>query len=292
MTQLKNIRAFIFLGIGLGCLLILVLSLPQLRFLPGVPFSLETPPPVIASGTSILQPGDLISFIRGLAAVVILLLIAYIVVHLLSPEGRKRLIADFIALVVVFLLVDLLATRPPAPLQTTPAQQDLGQPPILPTNPVATFTANPPAWADWIAIAALSTLMTLLVVILFRLARRKPEPTVLEQIAQQAEIALDRLREGGDGKNAIMRCYLKMNRVVSEERHIQREQAMTPQEFVHRLVAEGLPREPVVQLTQLFEQVRYGPAPAGRREEQMAVDCLTAIVSACRTPEERVQYET
>ena len=55
---------------------------------------------------------------------------------------------------------------------------------------------------------------------------------------------------------------------------------MTPREFEAALRSTGLPGEPVAKLTHLFEDVRYGAARSGPREEEQAVACLSAIVAA------------
>ena len=57
---------------------------------------------------------------------------------------------------------------------------------------------------------------------------------------------------------------------------------MTPHEFERILQERGLPRGPVHDLTQLFEQVRYGGYNPGRQEERVAVSSLSAIVTACQ----------
>jgi hypothetical protein len=72
--------------------------------------------------------------------------------------------------------------------------------------------------------------------------------------------------------------------VLSEQRNIQRPSHMTPREFETALAGQGLPRDPVQQLTRLFEDVRYGTRQPGEREERLALDSLAAIVSASQTP--------
>jgi hypothetical protein len=72
-----------------------------------------------------------------------------------------------------------------------------------------------------------------------------------------------------------------MTRVLITQKGIAREAAMTPREFETALAETGLPRESVRRLTRLFEDVRYGTMMPGRREELVAVDCLTDIVEAC-----------
>jgi hypothetical protein len=286
MIKPKDVRALIYLGISLACLLILSISISQLKFLPGVPFSLGNLPPEIAgNGGELSGEGNLVAIIRGLAALATILLAAYIISHLLTPEGRKRLLADVVALALLFLLMNLLAGNLKSPLAATQTPNESQPPEALPTAPIATFTANPPQWVDLIAIVILAVLLTVLFITILRITRRaRQKQTTLERIARQAETALDALREGSEPKDVVLRCYYEMSQVVREQQHIQRDQAMTPQEFEQTLLKQGLPGSAVQQLTHLFEQVRYGAEIAGKQEEQTAMDSLSAIIAACRNP--------
>jgi hypothetical protein len=288
VTIQKGARILIALGIGLICLLILALSISQVSFKPGVPFSLGNPPPEIVGGNeSLTGGGNLVAIIRGIAAVAAVLLAVYIIVNLLTPEGRKRLLADFMALALLFAVLSIIPHNPHAPL-TPPASPVAPQTQlqIQPTAPIASFSANPPQWVDWIAILILAILVTILVASLLRAFGRRSrlEPTALERLAQQAETTIMALQEGSDPKNAILHCYLEMGRVVSDERHIQRERTMTPKEFEERLIDQGLPQEAVGQLTRLFEGVRYGGEMVDSTEEQIALNSLSEIAAACRNP--------
>jgi len=111
--------------------------------------------------------------------------------------------------------------------------------------------------------------------------RNKHDLSPNRLIARQAQSALEALQAGGDLKNTIIRCYYQMSAVINQQRGIQRSQVMTAHEFEEYLAKNGLPGEPVHQLTHLFEEVRYGDLPAGPAEEQVALNSLTAIVEAC-----------
>jgi hypothetical protein len=87
---------------------------------------------------------------------------------------------------------------------------------------------------------------------------------------------------GGNLKNTIMRCYYEMSQVINEQRGIRRDRSMTPREFEIYLESNGLPGEPVRQLTHLFEDVRYGDLAVGEKEEQQAQSSLTAIIEAVK----------
>ena len=135
------------------------------------------------------------------------------------------------------------------------------------------------------ASLGVALLLTVLVVgiawSVWRRNRRSQHP--LERLAQEAQSALDALWAGGDLRNVVIRCYLEMSRVVSEQRGIQRGPAMTPREFEHYLEEKGLPGEPVRQLTRLFEEVRYGTTLPDENAKHQAVASLTAIAEVCRS---------
>ena len=81
-----------------------------------------------------------------------------------------------------------------------------------------------------------------------------------------------------DLDKVILRCYQHMNLVLQQEAGVERQVYMTPAEFERELIAEGLPRRPVEQITHLFESVRYGnwtPAPS---DERAALDSLDKII--------------
>ena len=147
------------------------------------------------------------------------------------------------------------------------------------------FPADPPWWTAWVMAIGLALLVSAVLVIpgwLIWRSRQTPTDS-LQQLAREAQGALDALKGGADLRDTVMRCYFEMSRVVSEEWGIRRERAMTPREFEVRLGELGLPEQHVAQLTRLFEGVRYGSKETGEREADQAVASLSAIVDACRS---------
>jgi hypothetical protein len=110
--------------------------------------------------------------------------------------------------------------------------------------------------------------------------RRLREP--LKNVEREAQAALDAIMAGADLREAILLCYLQMVETIKEYRGIYRDQDMTPREFEVFLEKRGVPRDPVHQLTRLFEDVRYGTFKPGRTDEQTAISSLSSIVSACQ----------
>jgi len=73
-----------------------------------------------------------------------------------------------------------------------------------------------------------------------------------------------------------------MSAALQKEQGIELENSMTAREFERLLEAKGLPRDPVHQLTQLFEAARYSLRLFTSADEQTAFECLNAIVQFSR----------
>jgi hypothetical protein len=55
---------------------------------------------------------------------------------------------------------------------------------------------------------------------------------------------------------------------------------MTPREFEEQLIHLGFPEENLVELTRLFEKVRYGDLTATKDEEAAAIKALEMIINS------------
>jgi hypothetical protein len=75
-----------------------------------------------------------------------------------------------------------------------------------------------------------------------------------------------------------------MSLALAQEQRIERKDFMTTREFEHLLETAGVPYDPIHQLTQLFEAVRYGNWQPNPVDEQKAIQCLQAIMLYCREP--------
>ena len=297
MTQSTKRWALLFLGFVLIAMLLLSVSLPNLKFQPGQPFSLGNAPPPPGAASGLETPGDFfLILIRGLLALTLLLVPVYIIFHLLTPQGRRKLLGDLAVLLIFFAVAEILSRLPrKAPLsQQQPSGEQGGL--ILPTpGPVVTFTAQSTPVLEIVVIVAIALLIAIGVGILYWYYRRRleqqPNQTALEQLANEAQNAVDALKAGEDIKDIVIRSYVQMSRVLRQERNLEREDAMTVHEFEQSLIEKGLPYDPVHQLTHLFEEVRYGSKHPGKFEEQRAIDCLSTIVAFCKEPENKEKYE-
>ena len=134
---------------------------------------------------------------------------------------------------------------------------------------------------EWFAFFFSLALILVIGFILWRIYRNRKRPAeTIELLSQEAQIAIETLQAGDDLRNVILRCYYQMARILHDQKGILRKQTMTPREFEKCLVDLGLPGEPIGQLTQLFEAVRYGAKELGEKAELRAIACLDAIISA------------
>jgi hypothetical protein len=140
---------------------------------------------------------------------------------------------------------------------------------------------NPPAWLTFVVTAGILAIVFGIAAVIWRRVTAGRRSSPLEMLAMEAQEAIEELRAGADLKDTVMRCYFEMSRILGEERGLRRKEAMTPREFEMTLKTAGLPGPPVERLTQLFETVRYGAHTPEAQEENEAVACLEAIVTAC-----------
>jgi hypothetical protein len=277
------------LWLTLAGLLILILgmSLPGLELLPGRPFSLgQASPETPAESTPFPGSAALIVVFQGFIALALILLPVYIFVSLLTPEGRRRLLADVAVLAILVLLAEFMRHLPrDAAATQAAADTSQGLNRFLNAERTDSFIAAPPPWLTVAVLLIISVAVVVAVggLIWFFRQRRQSRQSAWSRLAREAEDALDALQSGGDFKLTIVRCYQEMSRVVREARGLARDTAMTPREFEDLLVSEGLPQAPVNTLTRLFEQVRYGSIPAATQEEALALSCLTEIAESCRS---------
>lgn len=274
-----------FLGLAIVALVILAAGLSDLTFLPGRPLPRFTRPGIELGEFFALPGSELLGFLLGALYVLgILLLPVAIIYVILSPEARKRVVRSLGLLLWLVALFLLMRARPEIfeelqlqPLDA-PSPGDLG---VAPPE----FVANFPPW-----LVVFTALMLAAIVIaglagvgwiLWR--RSHPPATALDQLAQEAQQALDALQAGADIQDTVIRCYVEMGRVLDEQRGLRRAEAATPREFAQQLQEAGLPEAQIEQLTRLFEAVRYGSKVAGEQQQRQAIDCLAGIIQACQS---------
>ncbi len=283
-TEKRN--SLLLLALAVLAVLVLAMGLPGVVLSPGQPFSLGTTRPAAPVESGGLAPGSEIPLliIRGLLALTLALLPVYVVLSLMTPEGRRKLVGYVIALLVLFLAADYLGSLPTQGRiqQPLPAAGAADFDPLLSSGPLPSFPADPPSWLTLVVILALCALAVALgaAAALFIRERRRSK-TLFERLGDDARQAIEALQAGGELGQTILVCYREMSRVIREARGITRAAAMTPREFEQGLAEQGFPYESVQTLTRLFEQVRYGHLAMGTDDETRAYACLARIANAC-----------
>ena len=288
MLRQINQRAIFFFALATGALIILASGISKILFVPE-PFVLDTPTqeqPLAALGMLRFVGNDLIFYV--LFALFFLAVISL----LLIPEGRARLMRLVLLFAAFYLLSQLIIPRIPKEalqvFETQPARPASSEDfqPLMTPQPDLSASPETPAWL----VTTVGISLALLIVggsaaIFWLIARHKSFTSVPQEISLEARTAIQALEAGGNFEDVILRCYVRMSQVLSEQRGLYRESSMTPHEFERVLIKLGFPSEPIRTLTHLFEEVRYGSIQQGENGTQMAVSSLNAIISFCKSLE-------
>jgi hypothetical protein len=284
MTGDAKRKTLILFGLVLIITMIIAASLPRLEFKAGMPLpELENNQVVAAQAAA--EPFLAIpvnEFFSVFFAIILIGSMLYILYKLIKGAKWKNISAFvwrtiFISIIVGgFLLVILKipdsgnskSTAMPVPTTAEPlATAPLGQtPPLL----------------LWLVGIGLLGIGILLGVWILTSASRKETP--IDLVGFEAEKAWKALKNGLDLKDVITKCYHQMSLALEKKRGIKRKDFMTTGEFENLLVLTGIPHEPVHQLTQLFEAVRYGKWQPNFTDEQRAIKCLETIILSSRDP--------
>jgi hypothetical protein len=278
MTNKGKQKILIFLGLALLLTAVLAASLSQIELKPGLP------PPAWEGGRIILPEYaasnrinlQINPFILRLLGILLAAFVLVVLYSLVMGTDWKKLLSNLrefvlilsgfiiIILFIYFLANSFIQTAPRLPL---PAPSE---PPL--TAPVRSI----PTSLTWLVGVCLAFLAAFLLYIWIR-ARRKPAQVDL--LAEQIEKARQNLLAGMEPDEVILRCYQEMSRVLQQFGGIERQVFITPSEFEIELFAAGFPKEPVHQLTHLFEIARYGRNAPTSVDEQEALRSLQKLIT-------------
>jgi hypothetical protein len=290
----ENRRLIVLLAaLALGALTILAISLNGVPFREAERFDRGTeavPPPV----ASINQIQTEMPIWKQFVALTLLFLLSILVLMLISPKWRKRLLVMLVRMLVWAVGIYILFTNP---VFSEMLSGIVGRNALRPKDNVSPNESltpmpvfEPPQVSSTFSYLLSFVFALLLLAVVWGLYggwkkymllnTRKP----LADIAQIARSSLDDLSAGRNSSDVIINCYLRMSDVVSSKRHLQREIAMTPLEFAEHLEQAGLPSDAVRRLTRLFEGVRYGDRKSPPKDVNEAVSCLQTILHYCGEP--------
>ncbi len=284
MVKHRKFWILVAAAIAIVALFLLSSSLSTVELLPGKPF-----PWGLFRGNSGEAPvyppmGDGELFITIVRIAMLILLPIVILYMIFTKEGRKRAVRILLQLLFFMLLMSFVFENQSRLLEGQEGMMT-GLSPLeeIPFEAPPEFVPGDMQDLTTALSLGLAVVLTIVIVtalyILWR-HRRLAEDDTLTDLAREAQDALDDIQAGGNLKNAVIRCYAEMTRLISEKRDIQRGITMTSHEFEEHLIKAGLPKAPVQELTHLFEEARYGDRDPGPGEEQRAVACLSAIVTA------------
>ena len=275
MTQNSKQVTLLFLLGSLVSLILLSASLSNLQLQAGSPFPVADPHYTLQQTAQQQMPFHFSDSIKGLLGLILLLLMIYVPVRLILLVKIKWLLRLIQVAAVLLVLVIVLSFIEFGSLDPEGESSGMGisPPPGVPTSPLG---IPPPGLVSFVAIA--STLAVgLFIVRYFR--RQVQQPVVDDPLLQEAQNAIEALKDGRDITNVIIRCYSQMANALEEDHGIARSSPMTTREFEDLLIARDLPAAPVHGLTNLFEKVRYGRQQLSESDEKSAVESLSEIVA-------------
>lgn len=287
----KKLWIVLLAVLALGALTVLAVSLENVSFNTAQHFAqneAEALAPISAEDVS--ETWSAVPLWKHLAVWGLVAILVSLIGVLLSPELRKRLLVIFVRTsLIVLATLFLFRTYGEQLFGWQPAAASASQADDMSNaQPMPEF--QPPEISSvfsYIVSLAFALVWILAIWMLYRGWQRYSSLNTkksLDEIAQIARTSLNDLHAGRDSSDVIIKCYLRMSDVVADKRKLQREIAMTPQEFALRLERAGLPGDAVRRLTRLFETVRYGDRKSAPKDVNEAVSCLNTILHYCGEP--------
>jgi hypothetical protein len=278
MTSSAKRRTLILLGLVIIMTIIIAASLSRLEFQTGMPLPrLENSQVVVApaaTGPFLAIPAG--KFLGVFFALFLAGSMLYVFYKLLTKGLQWKNITGFL---LRFLVISLIIAGILLLIMFLPSSEVSNSTAVPVTTAELPMTAPlgpvPPS-VLWLVVIGLLAAGIAVGIWILTSASRRTTPIAL--LGFEAEKAWQALKNGLDLKDVIFKCYRQMSIVVEKERGIKRKEFMTTGEFEDLLEAAGFPHEPIHQLTQLFEAVRYGNWQPNLSDEQKAINCLEGIM--------------
>lgn len=269
----KTFSLLILTGIGL---ILLAAGLPDMQFQPGLPLPgavTDSDQQNDAVQSTTLPPENssfpVFPFGIGLTALLIVLVIR--LAGKISLKFTLILFGGIITFLCLFILVNQIHFA--LPVSSSLFSQDVVTAAHTEVN-TAPIGNPPPKIFHGVLIFLILLIIILALWFLYQILREKQRTG---SIAAEASAALQSIETGEDPANVIIRCYLKMEDLIRNEKGIEREEFLTPREFAGYLRSKGIAIRPIQQLVELFEKVRYGNKIFDEQVEKAAIECLSEI---------------
>jgi len=277
MTGSAKRTTLILLGLVMLITVIIASSLSQLELRPGMPLpSLNDSQVVILPDEQelpvVFPVSDVLKVLFALILAGLMLYAIYRIIRSIGwPDVRSYVQTILVMLLIAGSITFLILLLLPKTQDTLEMELPLPTPVPAVTSPLGAA----PVLLYWLVGIALLIGSILLGIWIFASSKQE---TTIDLVGLEAEKAWQALMIGLDLKDVILNCYRQMSLAVEKEKGIEREDFMTTREFENVLEAAGIPHDPIHQLTQLFEAVRYGNWQPNPMDEQKAIHCLEAIV--------------
>lgn len=281
MTDHTKRKTLLLLGLIILITMVIAAALPELELQPGMPLPRLQEGQLVAAAPTEEIPFVSMSSSRFILVLIELILagaILYSMYRALRGADWKTIVdvlRPVLIITVVLITLIFLVLQLPSSYHYTPVEIDMPTPGPVVTSPLGAVP-EPILW--WVGIALL--VITGLVGMWIFTSSRQPRP--IELVGLEAEKARQALTAGASLKDVIIHCYRQMSLALKQEQGIERKEFMTTGEFERVLKTAGIPHEPIHQLTRLFDAVRYGNWQPNAAEEQMAIQCLEAIMQYSR----------
>lgn len=284
MTGNVKHNTLILLGLVMIVTMLIAASLPQLELQPGMPLPILENDQVVIPAVE-AEPSESIS-INKFIIVYVLLLVAGSMLYMMYKLLRGAEWKYLTALTWPVLLTGLIVGGFALLSMLFKSENSAMELPVVSTPEplVRSPLGSPPPLLLW--LIGMGLLITSILIGIWMFGSRASQATIMDILGLEAEKAWQELKTGLGLRDVIIKCYRQMSLALQKEQGLEREDFMTTREFENLLEAAGVPHDPVHQLTQLFEAVRYGHWQPDPVDEQKAIHCLEAIVLYSREAKE------
>ena len=223
------------------------------------------------------------------AFILLLVLLLLVVTHMDRKWGIILLVSSSLIAFAFYLSSTTPIKENSKPVQNvgTPVAEQVDSPTAQSAGDFSVAEFHPPQFSNLLLlfISFAVVLFFVFIIWMIYLWRRSQPPVMhiqsLGEIGEAARIAMEDLAAGMDERDAVIRCYSRMNEIVMRSHHMERGASRTATEFALKLEAVGLPGDSVRKLTHLFEAVRYGTYASRQLEIEEAKECLAEIAQYC-----------
>jgi hypothetical protein len=274
-------KALILVGLEMIIMMIIAASLPRLTLQPGMPIPrLENNQVVVVQVES--EPIAAISAAKFFVVLISLFLAGtflfgvYKILRGINWKNLAGYIWRMLVVSLIFCIIIFLILLIPG--SESPIAAEL---PVPTPKPFVTSPLGPvPSVLLW--LVGIGLLVSSILVGVWIVLSSSHRTIQIDLVGIEAEKAWQAIKYGQDLKDVIIQCYRQMSLAVEKEQGIKRKGFMTTGEFEKLLEAAGIPHDPIHQLTQLFEAVRYGTWQPNLLDEEKAIQCLEAIMQYSR----------